>query len=339
MKIVDALNRKQVDSIPIWFMRQAGRYLPEYQQVRKNYTFMEMVKTPEIATEITLQPVKRLNVDAAIIFSDIMIILDGLGIEVSFAKGPPEFASPIKSPADAHTLFENFSINDINEKLSYYSESLKMTRAELPADKALLGFAGAPFTMASYLLEGKTSKSHAAIRSFMFGYPKEFHAMMDFLTTATIEYGKLQVNAGIQAFQIFESWGEVLSSETFTLYVLPYVERIVRELSPITKVIYYNKGASVYPAKMTEFHKNTGAAISVDWRAPLSTYNEATVQGNMDPAILMSTPDAVKTETLKILNSRAGQPGFIFNLGHGIMPEAKLDCVETMVQTVQEFTL
>lgn len=332
-----ALEREKTDSIPIWFMRQAGRYLPEYQGVRKDHSFWKMVKTPELAAEITLQPVKRLDVDAAIIFSDIMVLFDGIGIPVSFDKGPPELDSPIKSLADIELLEKKFPLDALKNNLNYYHDSLALTRDKLSQEKALLGFAGSPFTMASYLLEGKTSKTHAKVRGFMHDNPKAFERIMNWLCAATIEYAKIQKGAGIQAFQLFESWGEVLSAETFSKFVKPHVFTLITEISKFIPVIYYNKGASLYPDQMIDCWKHGAAVISVDWRAPLSRYGEATVQGNLDPAILLCEPEVVVAETKKILTERAGKPGFIFNLGHGIMPEARLDSVTAMVETVKAF--
>ncbi len=329
-----AVRGLPVDRTPIWFMRQAGRYLPEYREVRKRLSFDQMLADADVATEVTLQPIRRFDLDAAVIFADIMTILNGLDIPFNFASGGPALEFHIHDPIereklDASRLQENVA------RLEPFLRAIRQTRAALPAEKSVLGFAASPFTLLSYLIEGSTSKTHNTARAFMLGSAPEFHSLMEKLTDCTIEYLRLQIAAGASAVQLFESWGDVLSPLTYSEQILPHVEAIVSAISPLAPVIVYDKGASLHLPVLRHFLQRSGAVLSVDWRISLSGLGDLKIQGNLDPAALESEPDAVRRETARILAERAGKPGYIFNLGHGISPEAKLACVEAMVETVQ----
>ncbi|MFO1480461.1 MAG: uroporphyrinogen decarboxylase [Turneriella sp.] len=329
-----AVRGLPVDRTPIWFMRQAGRYLPEYREVRKRLSFDQMLADADVATEVTLQPIKRFDLDAAVIFADIMTILNGLDIPFNFASGGPALEFHIQNPKeraklDARRLQENAG------RLEPFLRAIRQTRAVLPAEKSVLGFAASPFTLLSYLIEGTTSKTHNTARAFMLGSAMEFHSLMEKIADCTIEYLSLQVAAGASAVQLFESWGDVLSPRTYGEQILPHVEKIVNAISPLAPVIVYDKGASLHLPVLRPFIQRSGAVLSVDWRVSIAELGDLKIQGNLDPAALESEPSAVRRETARILAERAGKPGHVFNLGHGISPQAKLECVEAMVETVQ----
>ena len=330
-----ALRGLPTDRTPIWFMRQAGRYLPEYREVRKKLSFDQMLADSEVATEITLQPIKRFDLDAAVIFADIMTILNGLDIPFNFDSGGPALEFHSNDPNDLQKLDVGRLVAN-QEKLKPFLQAIRNTRLALPAAKSVIGFAASPFTLLSYLLEGTTSKTHNKTRAFMLSQAEEFHSMMGAVAKCTAEYLKLQIAAGASAVQLFESWGDVLSPEIYQKNVIPYVEEIITAVSPQSPVILYDKGASLHIDVLRPLALKTRAVISVDWRINIAQLADLRIQGNLDPAALESDPQTVRSETAKILSARAGKPGHIFNLGHGITPQAKLDCVETMVQTVQE---
>lgn len=331
-----AVRGLPVDRTPIWFMRQAGRYLPEYREVRRRLTFDQMLADADVATDITLQPIRRYDLDAAVVFADIMTILNGLEIPYNFAAGGPALEFHIQSPQERAKLDPGRLLANVS-RLDPLLRTIRQTRAALPAEKAVVGFAASPFTLLSYLIEGTTSKTHNAVRAFMIDAALDFHSLMQHVTACTIEYLRLQVLAGASAVQIFESWGDVLSPDTYAEYVLPHVEKVVNAVSPLAPVIFYDKGASLHMPVLRPFALRSGAVLSVDWRIALLNLSDLKVQGNLDPAMLESSPSAVKKETTRILQERNGLPGHIFNLGHGISPLAKLDCVEAMVATVQAY--
>jgi uroporphyrinogen decarboxylase len=329
-----AVRGLPVDRTPIWFMRQAGRYLPEYREVRRRLSFEQMLHDADVATELTLQPIRRFDLDAAVIFADIMTILSGLDIPYHFASGGPALEFHIHDPADRRKLDSRRLLGN-STRLEPFLRAIRQTRAALPAEKSVIGFAAAPFTLLSYLIEGTTSKTHNIARAFLFSSAVEFHSLMDKVADCTIEYLRLQISAGVSAVQLFESWGDVLSANAYGEHILPHVEKIVHAIMPIAPVIVYDKGASLHMSVLRPLAERTGAVLSVDWRIPLSELYDLKVQGNLDPAVLESNPTAVRRETSRILTERAGKPGHIFNLGHGISPQAKLECVEAMVETVQ----
>ena len=331
-----AVRGLATDRTPIWFMRQAGRYLPEYREVRKKLSFDAMLADADIATEITLQPIKRFNLDAAVIFADIMTILNGLDIPFNFDSGGPSLDFQI-SDADHLAKLDASRMAANQEKFAPFLQAIRNTRGSLPAEKSVVGFAASPFTLLSYLVEGTTSKTHNKTRAYMLSHPAEFSATMAKVADCTIEYLKLQIEAGASAVQLFESWGDVLSAKTYQNDILPHVERIVSAVMPLAPVIHYDKGASLHIAVLRPFAQRTGAVLSVDWRIGLDELADLRVQGNLDPAALESDAQSVREETSQILRARNGKPGHIFNLGHGITPQAKLECVEAMVETVQTF--
>jgi uroporphyrinogen decarboxylase len=329
-----AVRGMPTDRTPIWFMRQAGRYLPEYREIRKKLSFDEMLANADVATEITLQPIRRFDLDAAVIFADIMTILNGLDIPFNFASGGPALEFHSNDALDVQKLDAQRLLGN-QTKFAPFLQSIRNVRATLPPEKAVIGFAASPFTLLSYLLEGTTSKTHNKTRAFMLSQPAQFYSMMSAVADCTIEYLKLQISAGVSAVQLFESWGDVLSSGVYQAQILPHVTRIVTEVNPHAPVILYDKGASLHIDVLRPMAIETGTVLSVDWRIDIAKLSDLRIQGNLDPAALESDPDSVRTETKKILLARAGQPGHVFNLGHGITPQAKLECVEAMVETVQ----
>jgi uroporphyrinogen decarboxylase len=330
-----AVRGLPVDRTPIWFMRQAGRYLPEYREVRKRLSFDQMLADADVATELTLQPIRRFDLDAAVIFADIMTILGGLDIPFNFASGGPALEFHIQDPAERAKL-DSRRLQENSTRLEPFLRAIRQTRAALPAEKSVIGFAASPFTLLSYLIEGTTSKTHNIARAFMLSSAMEFHDLMDKVADCTIEYLRLQITAGASAVQLFESWGDVLSANAYGEQVLPHVEKIVGAISPIAPIIVYDKGASLHMPVLRPLAQRTGAVLSVDWRMSIAELGDLKVQGNLDPASLESEPEAVRRETARILAERAGKPGHVFNLGHGISPQAKLECVEAMVEKVQK---
>jgi len=333
-----ALRGEKTDKTPIWFMRQAGRYLPEYMKIKEKHTFWDMVINPELAAEVTLQPIKRYDLDAAIIFSDILTLLYGMGINVSFEHGPPETDRTVRNIQELRTFKNETGYEMLHERLPFYKKALELTRAGLPKDKSLIGFAAAPYTIGSYLLEGQTSKTHSLIRAWLFSDKETFAELLDYLADMTIEYCKLQIEAGADVIQLFESWGDSIAPEEYKNHIIPHIAKISSELSKTVPVIFFCRGASIHRDNLKTLYDQGVSAISVDWRMPIDFYGELPVQGNLDPACLWSNPETVERETLKILEKRARKGGYIFNLGHGIYPGTPLENVDAMVRTVQNFS-
>lgn len=325
---------QQLDRPPVWIMRQAGRYLPEYRALKSRFSFLEMVRTPELATEVTLQPLKRFALDAAILFSDILVIPEALGqgyrfrdeggISMDFALETREQIEQLR-PAEA-----------VTEKLSYVFEALTLLKRELAYKHALLGFGGSPWTLATYMVEGGSSEDFLRIKTLFYKDKRSFELLMTRLSDALIAYFQAQIRAGADAIQIFDSWGGILAGTDYEEASLRWIRRIVEALPPSFPVILYAKGTSGLAIDQSF----TGARVlSVDWTADLRRLREQlpetiALQGNLDPVILNLEPSIVKAETEKLLGAMNGAKGHIFNLGHGILPQARIECVETLVDTV-----
>jgi len=325
-----ACRGEKTDYTPIWIMRQAGRYLPEYQKVRGNVTFLELCKTPELCVEVTLQPIDILNVDAAILFSDILIPLEAMGATLEFHEGRgPVFPDPIKNQADLDKLI----VPDPAEHLGFVMETIRLLRKEL--NVPLIGFSGAPFTNATYLIEGGSSKVFWETKKMMYTAPELFHNMMQKITDCTILYLKAQAEAGAQALQIFDSWAGVLAPCDFKTYALPYVQQIISALRKATDVplIYFaNNGAT-----LLELSESSGAdVLGLDWRINIGDaakrVGKVALQGNLDPFSLLLPKENLKKRIGNILDDAKGAHGHIFNLGHGIHqftpPEQAIAAVE-----------
>jgi len=335
-RFLDACWGKQVDRTPVWLMRQAGRYLPEYMAIRSKCTFLELCKTPELAAQVTLQPVDILGVDAAILFSDILTPVEPMGMALDFVPGPV-FENPIRSMADVDRL----RIPSMEEDVPYVLETIKILRRELAGRVPLIGFGGAPFTLACYMVEGKGSKDFALIKRMMYGAPDVYAALMEKITMMSMEYLNAQIKAGAQAIQIFDTWGGILSPSDYTAYVMPYTTKLINGLNRIqTPVIHFVKGSGA----MLETVKLAGGDVmGLDWHVNLGRARDLlgpqmAVQGNLDPTVLYAPQKTIEAEVKRVLDENAGRPGFIFNLGHGILPTVPPENAKFMVECVHRLS-
>lgn len=332
-RFLAAVHQQPVDRPPIWLMRQAGRYLPEYRALKKEHDFLTMVRTPELATEVTLQPLKRFPLDAAIIFSDILVIPEALGQGYHFRD---QGGIGMDYLLDSAAKIDALDPSGIEDKLGYVGDALRLTRSKLGEDTALLGFCGSPWTLACYMVEGGSAKDYIAIKQLALSQPKRFEALMQKLTDAIVNYLHMQIDAGADAVQIFDSWGAICPASHYNAWSLRWVHHIINELKDRAPVILYAKGMGHKAADLI----HTGAKIiSLDWtqnlrRARQSIGHGAAVQGNLDPVILTTTPEITQEEARRVLEAAGPQPGYIFNLGHGMIPSAKIECVEALMETV-----
>ena len=330
-----ACRGEQTDYTPIWVMRQAGRYLPEYQKVRGNITFLELCKSPELCVEVTLQPIQRFGMDAAILFSDILILMEAMGAPLEFHEGKgPIFHETVRNQHDIDRLI----IPDPEEATEFVMETIRLLRRELTVP--LIGFAGAPFTCATYLIEGGSSRVFFDTKKMMYTQPALFHRLMDKITEATILYLKAQARAGAQALQLFDSWVGVLAPCDFEHFVLPYVQRIIHSLGAThLPIIYFaNNGATLLDLSVA-----TGAdVIGLDWRInighAIAKVGRKAVQGNLDPMALLLPKDELKERIANLLNGAKDAFGHIFNLGHGIHQFTPPDQVKYAVDFVHELS-
>jgi uroporphyrinogen decarboxylase len=330
-----ACRRESTAFTPIWLMRQAGRYQPEYRALRERYGFIEMCKKPEIAAEVTLLPVQQLGVDAAIIFADILLILEPLGIGFHFSKDDgPRIDKPVRSAADVDAVAAQI---DPEESLGYVLAAIRQTRSGLPANVPLIGFAGAPFTLASYVIEGGGSRDYMHTKALMWSDPGAWHALMEKLTAALARYLNAQVTAGAQALQIFDSWVGCLSPADYTSHVQPHMKRLFAALDKSVPVIHFGTGnPSLYPLMQAA----GGDVIGLDFRADLGAtwdaLGDVAVMGNLDPYSLLAPRAELQHRAQRVLDGACGRPGHIFNLGHGVFPEAKVDQVRALVDFVHQ---
>jgi uroporphyrinogen decarboxylase len=316
---------------PIWIMRQAGRYLPEYMTIKERSSFVEMTRTPEIAAEITLQPLRRFPLDAAIIFADIMTPLEALGLEIEFSPGP-HIAKPLRSDAaiDALSLREPVA--------PFVGEALEMVRAQLPQDVALIGFAGAPLTLAAYLVEGSGSKEYEHFRAFMRAHPASLHALLGKLTDMSIAYLRMQVESGADVIQLFDSWAGLHDLSTYREFAVPYNMRIMEALGDAGVArIFFALGASHLTDAIAQI---PAEAVGIDWRTDVRATRQAlpgrTLQGNLDPAVLFADRDTIAEAARRVLDAGSGG-AHVFNLGHGIWPSTPVDAVAHLVETVKAY--
>ncbi len=327
MKLLQALDGQPLDRPPIWFMRQAGRYLPEYMELRSRHSFQESVHDPNLAAEITLQPIRRFGLDAAIIFADIMTPLEGMGVAVDFDPGPKLQPLTISQVADLPEFDP--------ARVAFVADAVGKVRAELPGDVALIGFAGAPTTLLAYLLEGGGSKEFLALRSALQRDPIASSAALENVARAMSSYLQMQVDAGANVVQLFDSWAGILSVDDFIEYALPAARQSLENQTVPT--IYF---APHGPHLLTHFDGVSATAYGVDWRLPLSeawqrvgtTYP---IQGNLDPAVLLTSPEKVRRAVAGVLGEAGGRPGHIFNLGHGINRHSPVENVAAMVAAVR----
>lgn len=316
--------------VPVWMMRQAGRFLPEYREVRSKHSFMEMCLKPEVAAEVTLQPIRRFGMDAAIIFSDILIFLPAMGLNVIFPEGGPRIENKIESVADVERLVPIVP----EEAIPQMYEAMRITVRELGEKTPLIGFCGAPFTLSCYAIEGKGSKDWSYTKAFMYRHPEAATMLLEKLTEASIAHLNAQLDAGARAVQIFDSWAGVLSRNDFEAWGKPYLSRIVAEVRrPGVPVIVFARGVPF------EWLHDIGADMyNLDWKTDLAaayqSLSPAGVQGNLDPAFLLGPPERAVAETRRILESMRGMNRFVFNLGHGVLPPTSPETVQAVVETV-----
>jgi len=336
MRFLDACWGKPVDRTPVWLMRQAGRYLPEYRAIRSKCTFLELCKTPELAAEVSIQPIDALGVDAAIMFSDILTPVEPMGMKLDFVPGPV-FEKPVRSMADV----EKLRIPEMEQDVPYVLETIKILRRELAGKVPLIGFGGAPFTLACYMVEGKGSRDFAEIKRMMYGAPDVYAALMEKVTMMDMEYLNAQIKAGAQAIQIFDTWGGVLSPADYERYVLPYTTKLINGLNRTeTPVIHFVKGSGTM---LPIVQKAGGNVMGLDWHFNLGAARDVlgpqmAVQGNLDPTVLYATHEVIEREIQRILDENAGRPGHIFNLGHGILPTVPPENAKFMVDTVHQLS-
>ena len=334
-----ALLREQNDVPPIWFMRQAGRYLPEYQKIRKNYkNFLDMCKEPRTCAELALQPIERFDLDASILFSDILTIPDAFNLGLAFHEGEgPKFSNPISTPQDIARL-EDFEI----EKLSYVYKAIEETKKILPATLPLIGFCGSPWTLAAYSIEGGGSKDFAKTKKFISDHPEAVKDYLEIITDACFQYLKQQVLSGVNALQIFDSWADLLNPNDLETYSLEYTRKLARKLkqdvvTSNTPIILFEKAPQ---KKISDILFEDLSCISLHWSESIERVSENlkgqfAIQGNLNPSFLLKSDEIIQAETKKICDAMKNFPGFIFNLGHGITPDIKPEKVQVMVDAVR----
>lgn len=337
-RLLKACRREATDTTPIWLMRQAGRYMAEYRQLREKYSILELIKTPELACEVTMQPIKAFDLDAAIIFADILPPLEGMGLELDFVKGEgPAIYNPVCSAADV----ERLRVPPPEEALWFTLEAIKLARAELaPRGLPLIGFNGAPFTLAAYAVEGGGSKNHQKVKSLMMSDPKAWHLLMEKLSELVGNYLLAQAKAGAQVLQVFDSWVGQLAPQDYRQHVMPYSRRAI-EIARAGGVPIIHFGTDTNG--MLELMRDAGGdVIGVDWRIDLDAAwarlgDGVGIQGNLDPIALFAPWDELQARATTVLQQAGGRPGFIFNLGHGILPNTAVDNVKRLVDFVHEY--
>jgi len=337
-RFLRACAKLPVDRTPVWFMRQAGRYMPEYRAIRSKYELLEIVKRPEIAAEVTLQPIQAFEVDAAILFADILLPVVPMGMKLEFVKGEgPQLSEPVRSASAVDKL----RILNAEEDLGHVMEAVRLVRRELNGLTPLIGFSGAPFTVASYMIEGGPSRDYRFTKSLMYSAPEVWDSLMKKLATSLGDYLLSQVRAGAQAVQLFDSWVGSLSPMDYERYVLPYTRMVFEAVRPAgVPAIHFGTGASTLLPLMKAAG---GEVIGLDWRLPLDKGWEAlgydtAVQGNLDPVALFSPPAVLRRQVKDVLKRAEGRPGHIFNLGHGILQHTPVENVRAVVEMVHEWT-
>ncbi len=342
-RFLKALMRQPVDRTPVWMMRQAGRYLPEYRAVRAQAgDFMSLCKNTELACEVTLQPLERYEMDAAILFSDILTIPDAMGLGLYFETGEgPKFRKPVRTEADIEAL----EVINTASDLSYVTDAVTMIRRELNGHVPLIGFSGSPWTLATYMIEGQSSRDFARAKTMLYTQPELMHQLLEKLALSVIDYLNAQIRAGAQVVQIFDTWGGALSHAAYAEFSLAYMQKIVDGLishhdGRDVPVILFTKGGGLWLEKMAD----TGChALGLDWSTDIAAAksrvgDRVALQGNMDPAVLRASPAVIESQVASILNGFGGGTGHIFNLGHGITPDVDPDHVKVFIDAVHKFS-
>ena len=336
-RFLKACRREPVDCTPVWFMRQAGRYMAEYRALRAKHSILELCKTPELAAQVTLQPINRFPLDAAIIFADILLPLEPMGLSLEFAAGEgPVIHNPVRNQAD----IERLNVIDGGE-LNYVAEAIRQARLALNGRVPLIGFAGAPFTLASYAIEGGSSRNYLLTKQLMYNEPKAWHQLMDKFARVITGYLRRQIKAGAQAIQLFDSWVGCLSVGDYVEYVMPHVQLIFEGLKREgVPMIHFGTGTS---AMLRQMREAGGDVIGVDWRINLdeawaTVGHDVAVQGNLDPLTLFAPLPEIERRVEDILRRAAGRPGHIFNLGHGILPTTPIEHVAATIDMVHKLS-
>jgi len=342
-RFLRALLRQPVDCTPVWMMRQAGRYLPEYRQVRAQAgDFMSLCRTPELACEVTLQPLRRFPLDAAILFSDILTVPDAMGLGLYFGEGEgPRFQHPIRSAADIDAL----PVPDPNQELGYVMDAVRLIRRELHGLVPLIGFSGSPWTLATYMVEGGSSKNYSRIKGMMYDQPEQLHRLLDVVARAVTAYLNAQVEAGAQALMIFDTWGGVLNPQAYAQFSLAYARRVLDGLKRQHEgqripVIFFTKGGGLWLEAMADAGFD---CLGLDWTVELGDArarvgHKVALQGNLDPSTLYAAPDVIRAEVARTLASFGAGEGHVFNLGHGIHPDVDPERARVLVEAVHELS-
>ena len=337
-EFLKACRREEVQFTPVWLMRQAGRYLPEYMAIRSKYSFLEMCKAPDLAAEVTLQPVDILGVDAAILFADILLPLEGMGINLEFAKDEgPIIHNPVRTMRDV----ENLRIIDAEEATPYVMEAIRILRRELVNKAPLIGFSGAPFTLASYMIEGSGSKTYINCKRMMYEAPAIWHALMAKISEVVVRYLKAQIAAGAQAVQVFDSWVGTVAPDDYREFVLPHTKYVMDALKGqgVPVIHFANNGST-----LLDLVKEAGGDVfGLDWRVDLDEAwsrlgHDVAVQGNLDPFALFAPAEIIEKKVKQILVKAAKRPGHIFNLGHGINKETPVEKAKILVDAVHKYS-
>lgn len=333
---IKACKMQPVNRTPVWIMRQAGRYLPEYRAVRDKYDFLTMCKTPELAAEVTIQPVDIIGVDAAIIFSDILVLPEAMGLKLEMHEGKgPVFLNPVKSYEDA----ENLKIPDPESDLKYVLDAISLTKKELDGKAPLIGFCGSPWTLLTYMIEGKSSKNFSMVKSLIFNNPALAHKILDLLSDAAADFLSAQIEAGADAVQIFDTWGGILSPNDYKEFSLRPIERTISKINRRERpVILYSKGVHY---KLRHVVKCGANVLGFDWTMDLKKLrkqfkDKVALQGNLDPCVLYADEEVIRNRVKAVLESYGKGAGHIFNLGHGILPDINPEKVKALVHIVKE---
>lgn len=338
-RFLRACRREPVDITPVWFMRQAGRYMPEYRQLRRHHSLLEICKTPELALTVTLQPLRQIDLDAAILFSDLLLPLEPMGIPFDFVRGEgPSIEQPLRTEADIDRLrtFEP------REALGPVLEAIRLIRGALDSGPPLIGFAGAPFTLASYAIEGGHSNTYALTKGLMYSNPRAWHRLCELFASVVAEYLKAQIEAGVQAIQVFDSWAGALNPSDYREFAMPHTKHIFDALKGLgAPAIHFGTGTA---GILREMREAGGEVIGADWRIPLDEawerigYDRA-IQGNLDPTVLLAPLDRMLTAADDVLRRAAGRPGHVFSLGHGILPMTPVEHVQALAHHVHRHRL
>ncbi len=341
-RLIKALLRQPTDTTPVWIMRQAGRYLPEYREVRKQAGgFLDLCKNKELACEVTLQPLRRFDLDAAILFSDILTIPDAMGLGLYFGEGEgPKFEHPVRSESDIDKLF----VPDPADKLRYVTDAVSLIRSELDGQVPLIGFSGSPWTLATYVVEGGSSKDYHRVKGMMYEYPGALHKLLDILARSVVAYLNAQIEAGAQAVMIFDTWGGVLSPQTYHRFSLTYMRQIVAGLKrqhegQTIPVTLFTKGGAQWIESIADSDCD---AVGLDWtinidEAKRRIGDKVALQGNLDPCLLYASPETIRDEVKDVITRYGADPGHVFNLGHGIHQTVDPERLAILVDAVHEF--